>query len=56
MSKMMKSKKEKIPKLTEEEYAQYISSLKISDCAPTSRDEEEKMASKDAVAEKEERK
>ena len=31
MSKMMKSKKDKVPKLTEAEYAQYISALKNTD-------------------------
>lgn len=31
MGKMTKNKKEKIPKLTEAEYAEYISSLKTSD-------------------------
>ena len=31
MSKRIKEKKEKIPKLTEAEYAEYIASLKISD-------------------------
>ena len=45
MSKMTKSKSGKVPKLTEEEYAQYISSLKGLEDSLNANTESEKNTS-----------
>ena len=45
MSKRMKAKKGKVPKLTEAEYAEYIASLKTSDNAIQTMPKEENATS-----------
>ena len=53
MGKTTKGKKEKIPRLTEAEYAEYISSLKTSEDCTRPTNSEEKTASLEGQLKKE---